>query len=344
MYGYVYLTTNLVNGRKYVGQHKSSEFTENYKGSGKLVSQAFIKYGWDNFKVELLEECETKEELDKCEIKWIKELNAVYSDEYYNIAFGGNSRHGPISDEHRKRLSEVGKLRVGPKNPFYGKRLSQESKDKRVKAFKATVSRQKSQGTYKVNSGYMIYNNGVREIHLTSDSQVPEGFVHGRLPYSQETIQKMSESHKNISEETRLRMSESQKNSNRTYEDRRQNQLDYISTLTDEEFNKRYVVPRLKENLSQEIISKMSSSASSRNQGRVWINDCVSNKFIKSEDLSYYKEQGYSVGRLQDNSGHKGTFFINNGKINKMIHEGEEIPEGWKKGMIRRENQESVSC
>ena len=33
MYGYIYKTTNLVNGKIYVGQHKG-EFTEDYIGSG----------------------------------------------------------------------------------------------------------------------------------------------------------------------------------------------------------------------------------------------------------------------------------------------------------------------
>ncbi len=48
MYGYIYLTTNLINKKKYVGQHKSSKFDERYKGSGKLIKKAFKKYGKEN--------------------------------------------------------------------------------------------------------------------------------------------------------------------------------------------------------------------------------------------------------------------------------------------------------
>lgn len=57
MYGYIYLTTNLINERKYIGQHTSSEFDPNYKGSGKILWQAINKYGWDNFSVRMLCPC-----------------------------------------------------------------------------------------------------------------------------------------------------------------------------------------------------------------------------------------------------------------------------------------------
>ena len=67
MYGYIYLTTNLVNNKKYVGMHKSAYFDPDYKGSGKILWQAIRKYGWENFKVELLVECETPEDLYKSE-------------------------------------------------------------------------------------------------------------------------------------------------------------------------------------------------------------------------------------------------------------------------------------
>ena len=41
MYGYIYITTNLLNGKKYIGKHKSSEFEfDKYYGSDKYIKAA----------------------------------------------------------------------------------------------------------------------------------------------------------------------------------------------------------------------------------------------------------------------------------------------------------------
>ena len=91
MYGYIYLTTNLINGKKYVGQKTSNKFLgEEYLGSGKMLYKAIEKYGRQNFKVELLEEVRgTKSDLNAREIFWIEKLAAVESEEFYNLHPGG---------------------------------------------------------------------------------------------------------------------------------------------------------------------------------------------------------------------------------------------------------------
>ena len=40
-YGYIYKTTNLINNKIYIGQHKSTEFDANYMGSGIAIKAAF---------------------------------------------------------------------------------------------------------------------------------------------------------------------------------------------------------------------------------------------------------------------------------------------------------------
>jgi hypothetical protein len=68
MYGYIYKTTNLVNGLIYVGQHKATKFEPNrYMGSGNNIKAAIKEFGKENFKCELLDTAETLEELNSKE-------------------------------------------------------------------------------------------------------------------------------------------------------------------------------------------------------------------------------------------------------------------------------------
>ena len=81
----IYKTTNLVNGKIYVGKDEANN--PNYLGSGKIIKQAIEKYGKENFKKETLETCLNREELNKREQYWINELDVVNIG--YNITNGG---------------------------------------------------------------------------------------------------------------------------------------------------------------------------------------------------------------------------------------------------------------
>lgn len=145
---YIYLTTNLVNNKKYIGQHYG-ELNDSYIGSGNTLKKAIIKYGKNNFKKEILEICENYEEMNIAEKKWIKYYNAVESDRFYNIATGGFNSN-PLAglspeqkEARRKKLSEAskgeknyfyGKSFPGELHPRYGKHHSAESKEKMRKA------------------------------------------------------------------------------------------------------------------------------------------------------------------------------------------------------------------
>ena len=92
MYGFVYITTNHVNGKQYIGQRKYDKQGKwkEYLGSGIILSRAIEKYGLKNFSKEIIEECKTKKILNDREIYWINYYNAVESDNFYNIASGGD--------------------------------------------------------------------------------------------------------------------------------------------------------------------------------------------------------------------------------------------------------------
>jgi len=124
----IYKTTNLINGKIYVGQDVHNN--PKYLGSGKLLGKAIRKYGIENFTKQILEECLDSTELDKREIFWIKELRAQDLDIGYNLAPGGRG----MSDETRSKIREKRKLQTfdkfhdemsarlkGEGNPMYGK-------------------------------------------------------------------------------------------------------------------------------------------------------------------------------------------------------------------------------
>lgn len=86
----IYITTNLINGKQYIGQHKLTKQYDYYLGSGTILKEAIKKYGVNNFKKETLCFCKTKEEANTQEQYYIKQYNAVESEEFYNLAVGGD--------------------------------------------------------------------------------------------------------------------------------------------------------------------------------------------------------------------------------------------------------------
>ena len=48
-YYYIYEITNLINGKRYRGQHKTTNLNDNYMGSGVAINAAYEKYGINNF-------------------------------------------------------------------------------------------------------------------------------------------------------------------------------------------------------------------------------------------------------------------------------------------------------
>jgi hypothetical protein len=84
---YIYKIINKLNGKWYIGKTNGKD--PNYMGSGKLLKQAFKKYGIDNFEKVILETCSTEEELNLKEIEWINSTNALADSTCYNLVEGG---------------------------------------------------------------------------------------------------------------------------------------------------------------------------------------------------------------------------------------------------------------
>lgn len=88
-YGYIYLVTNLINGKTYVGQrrsHRDSDWNE-YFGSGKLIRAAIELHGKESFRKDLLTYAESQDELDELESSFIEAEWKANRGEYNLRAF-----------------------------------------------------------------------------------------------------------------------------------------------------------------------------------------------------------------------------------------------------------------
>lgn len=136
-YGFIYITTNLVNGKKYIGQKRISGKYRTYLGSGAYFVRAVKKYGRENFRRTIICFADSPEELNRKEQSVILFLNAHNSDDYYNIEIGGNKY--PLS-EHTKELIKKNHAHLsGEKNPCFGKPMSEETKRKVSESKKGSI-------------------------------------------------------------------------------------------------------------------------------------------------------------------------------------------------------------
>lgn len=171
---FIYKTTNKVSGKAYVGMCANTSNYRTYLGSGKLLSQAIDKYGKENFEREILEYCDTEEELRVAEMKWIKYYNAVESNTFYNLhegGRGGNTGTPPMSsvvqstwdnyteEERAARVEKMKKMqqrdKSGKNNTMYGRSAVKENSLK-------------------------WYTDGTKNIYVTEGTE-PEGFRRGRI-------------------------------------------------------------------------------------------------------------------------------------------------------------------
>ena len=157
----VYLITNTVNGKQYVGQTGNFRKRKNFwncltqKYSNKYLNEEREKYGLENFDVSIIKEVETQEEALKLEEYYIKELNTLYPNGY-NFKFGGKNNSGSCkgelnhmygkhhSEETKKKMSDAHK---GEKSHMYGTHLSEETKKKMSDAHKGRKAWNKGKKT-----------------------------------------------------------------------------------------------------------------------------------------------------------------------------------------------------
>lgn len=89
MYYYIYKTTNILDGKYYIGCHQTDNINDGYLGSGKYLKSAIKKYGATNFKFEILKYAFSKDEMLKLEKELVTE-EVVRDSKSYNLKIGGS--------------------------------------------------------------------------------------------------------------------------------------------------------------------------------------------------------------------------------------------------------------
>lgn len=119
------------NGKRYIGItcRKPNERWGNNGNrycNNKHFYNAIQKYGWNNIKHEILYDGLDSETAQMYEKFFIFAYDSANREHGYNNTLGGE--HGKMSEHTNNENRQRGKLLIGKKNPFYGKKHSEETK------------------------------------------------------------------------------------------------------------------------------------------------------------------------------------------------------------------------
>lgn len=211
MYYTIYKITNKINGKFYIGSHKTKNLDDNYMGSGKYLKRAQEKYGIENFTKEILFIFDNARDMYKKEAEIVNE-DFLTEENTYNIKLGGfggfdylnsesfnNPTHSTehsfkmtkrrlelYSKEERKNWASKGglsskMLKRGIHDPskrgnFTGKKHSDDTKNKM-----RLSSLGKHDGEKNSQFGTMWITNGVINKKINKNDFVPNGWNKGRV-------------------------------------------------------------------------------------------------------------------------------------------------------------------
>lgn len=192
-YHFLYKTTNLINSRYYIGMHSTNKLNDSYIGSGRRLWYELRKYGRQNFKFEILEFFNSKEELALRE-KEVVSLQEIAKEKCMNLKVGGLGGFPPNakdafreklkdpeyrkefirktgSSETLKKLHREGKVKY---DTFTGRKHKPES----IQKMKET---KKGQGKGSTNSQFGTFWITDGKVNKKTNSEIPERWYKGRV-------------------------------------------------------------------------------------------------------------------------------------------------------------------
>jgi len=208
LYYTIYKITNKINGKFYIGKHKTENIDDDYMGSGKLIKLAIEKYGIENFKKEILHIFETEAEMNEAEARLV-----ILGEDSYNLCPGGqggwgyvnlsgknylhdnragsikafkenqiklqiwrqNNPEGVILAQEKARLGVIKYFKENDAH-FLGQKHSEETKQKIGK-----TNSIKQQGLKNSQYGTIWITNGLINKKIKVVDFIPEGWYKGRV-------------------------------------------------------------------------------------------------------------------------------------------------------------------
>lgn len=198
----MYQITNKIDGKIYIGVHKTKDLDDIYMGSGTYLKRVQKKYGVENFEKTILKFFDNAEDMFKEEAE-IVNSEFLLREDVYNLAKGGRGgNHLPIeqsiyygknskenklgwfSDESReKRIKTMVENQSGSaynlelRNEMVDRDRSPEAIAKRKKTY---AERGHSQGEKNSQFGTMWITNEAENKKIKKDDLIPEGWRKGR--------------------------------------------------------------------------------------------------------------------------------------------------------------------
>jgi len=186
----MYQITNLVNGKIYIGVHRTNDLNDGYMGSGIEIKEAIKEFGGNSFKKEILEMFDSEDEMftrEACRV----DMDFIQRNDTYNRALGGRrsalhteevknrirqARSTQVITEEtklkiRSRLKEIGYNHA----TFAGRTHTTETKQKMSMAQKG-----KHSGNRNSQFGTMWITDGKENKKIRKNDQIPEGWNKGR--------------------------------------------------------------------------------------------------------------------------------------------------------------------
>lgn len=188
----VYKITNTINGRIYVGVHKTDKLEDGYMGSGKRIKYEIQKYGLLHFTKEILFNFQTYEEALQKEAEIVNE-DFLKRDDVLNMVPGGWDalQVGKLAGKKIKWLFEncpetkqkilegAQKGREKSREYWLGNTHTEETKQKLRDSHQENKHQQGSKNS---NYGNMWISNIEEKMKrlIPSTQEIPEGWVKGR--------------------------------------------------------------------------------------------------------------------------------------------------------------------